>query len=142
MTTIPEIRDALAARLDALDGVRAAQEWGAPINVSGSAMVAVVEYDGAVYDSVMDGDGDLLTFKITVLASKVSDRAGRAKLDAACDPFPTSATSVRAGVTGTLGGEVAYAVVTAGTGYREYTVGVGEGAAQYLGAEFTVSVAT
>jgi hypothetical protein len=138
MATITAIRDALATRLETIEGVRATQEWAGRINVSGSASVAVIEYAGTVNDSVFANAGDAVAFTIALLASKVSDRAGRDKLDAFCDPSPNSTDSVRGAVNGSLAGLVAFAVVASNTGYREYTV---EDQA-YLGVEFTVQVAT
>jgi hypothetical protein len=91
-----------------------------------------------VYDSALSGQGDALTYTITVLASKLSDRAGRVKLDALCDPTTGSTTSVRTAVNGNLGGTVAFAVVRTCSGYREYEI---ESQA-YLGVELTVQVAT
>lgn len=142
MATITEIRDALADQVETLDAVRATKEWGEPINVSGTASVAVVEYDGTVYDSAMGGQGDALTYKITLLVGKVGDRSARGKLDVACDPTSGNTTSMRQAVNGRLGGLVAFATVLSNTGYREYPIGPGDEAPRYLGAEFTVQVAT
>jgi len=138
VATLSEIRDAIADRLATLDSVRIVQEFAGPIPVSGNASVAVVEYAGATYDSAFDRAGDALNFGIIVLASKASDRGGRAKLDAICDPTPTSTTAVRTAVNGSLAGIVAFAVVRSSSGYQEYEI---EGQA-YLGVEFVVQVET
>lgn len=140
MATIPQIRDGIGARLLALDGMRVAQEWGDPINVSGNASVAVVEYAGATYDDAFAGQGDALLFGIIVLVSKSSDRSGRDKLDGFCDPSPTSTTSIRNAVNGTLDGIVPAATVASSSPYQEYTPGVETEA--YLGSEFVVRVMT
>lgn len=137
MTTIAAIRDAVATRVETLPGVRSTQEWGGPFNVSGSAAVAVVEYAGVVYDSAMGGQGDALNFKVTLLVPK--DRTGQGRLDEFADPTHNSTTSVRTAVNGTLGDIVAFATVTGGSGYNDYTISDSE---TYLGTEFTVQVAT
>jgi hypothetical protein len=146
MATISAIRDGIATRLAALTtdahAVRVVDEFGGSINVSGSASVAVVEYAGATYDSAFDGQGDALNFTVTLLVGKLSDRAGRLKIDALSDPTPNSTTSVRAAVTGNLGGVVSFATVTTSSGYREYEIGTGPEAQAYLGVEFTVAVMT
>lgn len=138
MATIDEIRIGIEAQLLTLDTLRVAQEWGDPINVSGNASVAVVEYAGATYDDAFSGQGDALLFGIIALASKASDRAGRRKLDLLCDPEPTSTTSIRHAVNGNLNGIVASAVVTTSSGYQEYS----PGEEAYLGVEFVVRVMT
>lgn len=140
MATIAQIRDGIGTQLLTLDGMRVAQEWGDPINVSGNASVAVVEYAGATYDDAFSGQGDALLFGIVVLVSKSGDRSGRDKLDAFCDPSPGSTTSIRNAVNGNLGGIVPAAVVASSSPYQEYTPGVETEA--YLGSEFVVRVMT
>lgn len=137
MATIEEIREALAARVTQLDGWRAAQEWGEKINVSGSAGCGVIQYDGAQYNAAMDGQAHNLLFKVTFVAGKASDRAARKKLDALCDPTEGSATSPRTVLDGRLGDVVAFATVTASTGFREY----GPDEDPSLGIEFLLEVA-
>lgn len=140
MATIAAMRDGLQTRLETLSGVRATQEWAGPMNVSGSASVAVIEKAATEYDTVMNGQGDAVNFRVTMLVSKVSDRTGRDKLDAFCDPTSGSTTSVRTAVNGTLGSIVAFATVVSDSEYREYSV-PGDTEA-YLGCEFMVQVAT
>lgn len=138
MATITQIRTGIETQLVTLDALRVAQEWGDPINVSGNASVAVVEYAGATYDDAFSGQGDALLFGIILLVSKSSDRTGRDKLDAFCDPSPGSTTSIRTAVNGTLGGLVAAATVASSGPYQEYT----PGEEAYLGTEFVVRVMT
>lgn len=138
MATIAAIRDALATRLETLDGVRAAQEWAGPINVSGAASVAIVEYAGTDYLTTLRQASCAVNFKVTMLVSKVSDRAGRDKLDAFADPSPESTTSIPSAVNGPLGGVVAYATVVESSEYREYMVDE----QAYLGSEFIIAVGT
>lgn len=142
MSTIPQIRTAIGAALtETLPYLAVAQEWGDKINVSGNRSVAVVEKGPTTYDSVMDGQGDTLSFTITVLVSKASDRTGRDKLDAFCDPDPASETSIRNAVNGRLGDLVAMATVASDSEYREYEVPPGS-ELKYLGCEFVVQVET
>lgn len=137
MATIDAIRTAIGVRLLTLAEVRVEQEWGGPFNVSGNAAVAIVEYAGTVYDSVMGGQGDAVMFKVTMLVPQ--DRVGRARLDAFCDPTRGSATSVREAVNGTLAGLVAFATVTTASEYQKYEISELQ---TYTGCEFLVSVAT
>lgn len=142
--SIETIREALEASLSTLDGLRVQQEWGAALNVSGTATNAVVELGGVTYDSVMSGGlgpggyGDELTFTITIAAGKVSDRSARKRLDALVDPDPDSTTSIRNTLHATLNGAVAWAIVRSASGYREY----GPDENPVLGCELTVGVGT
>jgi hypothetical protein len=138
LATITQIRAGIETRLVTLEALRVAQEWGEPINVSGNASAAVVEYAGATYDDAFAGQGDALLFGIILLVSKSSDRTGRDKLDAFCDPTPNSVTSIRTAVNGTLGGLVAAATVASSGPYQEYS----PGETPYLGTEFVVRVMT
>ncbi len=140
MATISQIRAAIGERLVALDGMRVAQEWGDPINVSGNAMVAVVEYAGATYDDVFDDQGHAILFGIVVLATKSGsdDRVGKDKIDDLNDPTPGSTTCLRRAVNGNLGGIVASATVRTSSEYKEYT----PDDIPYLGCEYVVAVMT
>lgn len=137
MTTIPAIRDALAARVETLTAVRTTQEWGGPFNVSDSAAVAVIQKGQTTYDTAFSNQGDAPTFTVTMLVPK--GRKGQARLDEFCDLTPGSTTSVRTAVNGTLGGVVADARVVADSDYRDYPISESE---SYLGCEFTVAVMT
>jgi hypothetical protein len=138
VATIQQIRDAIAARVAALEPWRAAQEWGDSIVVSGSAGCAVVEYAGTQYDAAMAGMAHNVLFKVTFLAGKLSDRVARDRLDELCDPTDGSATSARTALNGNLGGVVAFATVTSASEYREFELG---GEQPMLGCEFVVEVA-
>lgn len=136
MAGLAAIRDAITAALD-VSPIRPVQELDSSINVSGSAVVAAVEYAGADYLTMFGTQGDSLAFTVTCLAGRVSERAAREKLDALVDPDP-AASSVRNLLNGNLGGLVAWCTVPSATEYRVYPVGTGE----YLGVEFTVTVGT
>lgn len=133
--TIEDIRTAIETQLLTIDGLRVEQEWGVNPNVSGSASVAVVEYDGTTQSTLQAAAFDL-AFKVTVLASKLSDRAGRKKLDALCEHTFNAAGSVRTALQTVLNG-THYCVVESNSGYKEYPIGD----ASYLGVEFTLAVA-
>lgn len=138
MATLAEIRSAVATALETLEGVRAAEEWGDTINVSGNAVAAIVQKGPSTYDSVMSDQGDGTTVTITCVAGRASERAARVKLDALCDLDPDSTTSVRNAVNGTLGSLVAWCTVQSDSEYREYEINDG----QYLGVEFVVGIGT
>lgn len=135
---LSQIRTAVADALETLDGVRAAEEWGDTINVSGNASAAIVQKGPSTYDSVMGDQGDGTTITIVMVAGRASERVARVKLDAFCDLDPDSTTSVRNAVNGTLGGLVAWCTVQSDSEYREYEINEG----QYLGCEFTVGIGT
>ena len=133
--TIEDIRQGLETRLAAIESLRVQQEWGENPNVSGGACVAVVEYDGTTLAALKNAAHDI-QFKVTVLASKVSDRAGRQKLDVLAEHTDNAVGSVRTAVQGIVNG-THYCYVESNTGYREYPIGE----QAYLGVEFVLSVA-
>lgn len=140
--SIQDVREALENALTAISGLRAQQEWETAPNVTGSAAVAVITFDGATYDTVMGGlpaaggHGDDLTFNVVVCVPKT--RAGRERLDAFVDPDPDSTTSLRNSLSPTLGGEVAIAEVRSASSYREY----GPETQPMLGCEFVIGIST
>lgn len=140
MASLQEIRDAIDAQLVAAStddiAVRPVQELDAAVNVSGKAVAALVQFAGANYLTVMGGEGDGLTFTVTLVAPK--DRAGRKMLDALVDPDPDSETSLRNLINGTLGDVVAWFNVASASGYADETVGE----ADYLTVDFTCEVGT
>jgi hypothetical protein len=135
--TLEDIGLAIGTAAETLEGMRSQQEWGDTPNVSGSARVAVVEYDGTTYDSAFDGQASEVMFKVTVLAAG-AERAARGKLLALCDPG--SATAFAAAVTGNLGGLVSFCRVVSNTGLRDIRIGIGEESASFPGIEFVLAV--
>jgi hypothetical protein len=136
MTTVDACADALKTRVETIAGTRGQFEYPtAPI--TGAAAAAVIEFAGVDYDAVMDGQGDDLTFTVTVLVPKTSDRTAKERLYAYVDPTRGSTTSIRSAVNGTLGAVVAFATVTNASDVQAYTVD----ATEFLGVQFTVSVA-
>lgn len=140
MPDLEDIGDAIGVRVQSLDGIRVQQEFGEAPNVSGNALVAVVEYDGTIYDSAYGGQAAEVNYKLVVLGGSGSERATRKKLLALCDPTQGSATSIANAVTGDLGGVVSFCRVVSNTGLQDLTIGTGEAAATYPGIEFTLAV--
>jgi hypothetical protein len=137
MATITQIRDALDAALIAL-GHRPVQEIDKAPNVTGSACAAMVAFGGANYLTVMGNQGDGLTFTVTMLAGPALDRASRQRLDDLVDPDDASTTSLRNGISGTLGGVVAWCNVATASEYRNYPTGSGD----YIGCQFGLVIGT
>jgi hypothetical protein len=134
------IGEAIGGQLETLDGVRVQQEFGTAPNVSGTALVAVVEYDGSTYDATFGGVADA-NYKIVVLGGQGSERATRKRLLALCDPTPGSATSIASLLGGTsLGGVVASCRLVSNTGLQDFNLAGGEAAPTYPGVEFVVAV--
>lgn len=151
MPDLEDIGDAIGARIQTIAGIppglteatnlRVQQEFGDSPNVSGSALVAVVEYDGTTYDAAFNGDAAEVNYKITVLGGQGSERATRKRLLALADPTPRSATSIAAAVNGSsLGNVVSSCRVVSNSGLRDYNLAGGEAAPTYPGIEFTVAV--
>jgi hypothetical protein len=134
--TLPALRAELRTRLLTLDGVAVANEWGDKINVSGSRSVAVIEKGTTEYDAAQRGQANWVGFTVHLVASKASDRAGIEKLDAFCDPTPSSTTSIRGAVNGPFAD--GYIKVVSDSEYREYTIGE----EAHLGVAFVVQVLT
>jgi hypothetical protein len=138
MSAVSDIRAALRTRLEAMDGVRVADEIPGAAMITGQACGAVISYTGTTY--MLDGDGNASrTFTVTVLAGLVSDRSAIAKLDAFCDT--SGPGSIYDALDGPIAGGVAHDVrVISDSGHSTYTVGSGAEAADYLGCEFNIDV--
>ncbi len=151
MADLEAIGDAIGATLTTIAGappglteatnIRVQQEFGTSPNVSGATLVAVVEYDGTVYDAAFGGDAAEANYKITVLGGQASERSTRKRLLALCDPTPDSTTSIAAAVNGSsLGNVVASCRVVSNSGLRDYTLAGGDAAPTYPGVEFVLAV--
>ena len=140
MASLEDIRSAIDTALSAASSatvaIRPVQELDGDANVSGNAVAALVQFAGANYLTVTGGEGDGLTFTITVAAPKT--RAGRRMLDALVDPDPDSTTSLRNLINGTLGDVVAWFNVASASGYADETIGEGD----YMTVDFTCEVGT
>lgn len=151
MPTLEDIGAAIGQRIQAIDGtpaglteptnIRVQQEFGTSPNVSGSALVAVVEYDGTVYDSAFGGAAAEVMYKVSVLGGQGSERATRQRLLALADPTAGSATSIAAAIEGSsLGAVVASCRVVSNTGLMDFNLAGGEAAPTYPGIEFILAV--
>jgi hypothetical protein len=79
---------AIGTAVETLGEIRIQQEFGTAPNVSGNALVAVVEYDGSTYDVAFGGAASDVNYRLTVLGGQGSERATRKRLLALCDPTP------------------------------------------------------
>lgn len=142
MPDLEAIGDAIGAAVQSLDdAIRIQQEFGTSPNVSGSALVAVVEYDGTTYDAAFGGEASDLAYKITVLGGQGSERATRKRLLALADPTPGSDTALASVLGGTnLGGVVSSCRLASNSGLRDFTLAGGDNAPTYPGIEFVVAV--
>lgn len=137
MSNIGDIRDALKTRLEALAGIRVADEIPGAATITGQADGAVISYTGTEY--MLDFAGNARrTFTVTVLAGLISDRSAIARLDGYCDI--TGATSIYAALNGEITNVAHDVRVISDSGHQGYTVGSGAEAADYWGTEFTVEV--
>lgn len=127
------VRDGLKVRLETITGLRAHDTVPGTVNPP----AAIVEPSPPfTYHEAMGSTSPLATFRfrVHVLVTAVSDRAGQDKLDAYCST--SGASSVRAAIEGdrTLGGTVADCVVLTCDEY-----GTAEaGSNTYYSATFTV----
>lgn len=142
METIRDgIDTALAAITLTLDDVdipiRPVQEIDQAPAVTGTAIAAMVAFGGANYMAVQDGQSHDVTFTITFLAGRVSERSARRRLDLLVDPSPGT-TVLQNALDGRLGGAVMSCVVVSAGEYRNYTIGE----ADYLGCPVTVGIFT
>lgn len=141
MADLEEIGDALATVIGTLAGIRVQEEFGTAPNVSGNALVAVVEYDGTVYDQAFNGAATDVMYKVSVIGGQGSERASRKKLLALADPTPGSASSLAVAVNGSsLGNVVSGCRVVSNTGLMDFNLSGGEAAPTYPGIEFTLAV--
>lgn len=141
MADLEDIGAALGAAVETLGGIRVQQEFGTSPNVSGNALVAVVEYDGTTYDLAFGGAAADLQYKLIVLGGQGSERATRKRLLALCDPTPGAATAVATVLGGTnLGGVVSSCRLVSNTGLQDFNLAGGDAAPTYPGVEFVVMV--
>lgn len=150
MADLETIGEAIGAQVQTIAGtpaglteptnIRIQQEFGIAPNVSGSVLVAVVEYDGTVYDAAFGGAASEAMYKVTVLGGQGSERATRKRLLALCDPTPGSATAIATVLNGNgLGGVVSSCRLVSNTGLQDFDMSGGE-APTYPGIEFVVAV--
>ena len=130
--TITQIRDALAARLATITGLRVSAE----IPDNPNPPVAVVQINNVSFDTAFQGGLTTYSFIVSVIVSRVAERRAQDRLDAYASTSGTS--SVKEAIEGnrTLGGIVADTRVVEMTGVSAVLLGE----ATYLAANFAVTV--
>ena len=131
MSTLAEVRDALAGSLAEIPGLHALARMGQV-----HAPAALVELDHVEYHDSMDTTSPLWFFSVTALVSNADVVAAQEALDVYLSP--EGGGSIRAALENdpTLGGAVGDVIVREAAGYQPYDVG-GE---SYLGVRFTLEV--
>lgn len=136
------LETALTGWAGTLDGnalvIRPVQEIDNAPAVSGNAMAAMVEWNGANYLAAFGDQTNDATMRIIILAGRVSERSARRRLDLLVDPSPRSTTALRNTLNGDLGDAVGFCQVASASEYRNYPVVDND----YLGCEFTVVIGT
>lgn len=135
MSALSDIREALVANLQAVQGV----QWS-PWRLSNATPPCGFVWVGPIsYDTVMQRGGDELTLMVTAYVALVSDIGAAKKMMSMLDP--TGANSVKTAVEAdrTLSGLVDDLRVTDFSGEQVYGL---EGKGAVLGGDFTVQVYT
>lgn len=132
MASITAMREAIAANLASISGLRTA----ALIPEDPKPPVAVVTFDNVNYDTSMGRGLDEYTFRVIVVVGRVNTRGAEQHLDAFMSG--SGASSVKAAIERdrSLGGEANDLRVTTGTNLREVVVSE----ATYLATDFVVTV--
>jgi hypothetical protein len=132
MALISDIRDALAARIDTIPGLRAT----AVVTGQVSVPVAIVRPAAGVfitYDETFDGAAAFV-FDVTLLVSTASDRTAQALLDSYLSGTGSSSVLGCLQQDPTLGGVVSFSALISGSGYGN----IDYSGVTYLGATLTV----
>jgi hypothetical protein len=131
--TMASVRDGLKTRLATITGLRAHDTVPDSLNPP----AAIVSLPTAIeYDLAMSRGLDKVTYPITVVVSRASERSGQDKLDAYCNS--SGSTSIKTAIEGdkTLGGTASTCRVSEVSRVGELEVG----GITYLAAEFLVDV--
>jgi hypothetical protein len=128
MPTLREVREGLAANLDAIPGLQA-KAYKLSNSTPPCAWITPVEVD---YDMAMQRGIDLWRFTVTVQVGAPTDIGAQMRLDRMLDPNGDESVKAMLEADDTLGGSVMDLRVTRCSGYGEY-----EGR---LGAEWDVEV--
>ena len=129
--TLTTVRDGLATRLDTISGLRV---YATPPDAVQELPAAIIVPDDplASYDQVMDAGDVQYSFTVLLLLNSADEAQAWADLE----PYisPTGASSVKAAVDGTLGGDADWARVvrTSAVGKQTYNRN------SYWGAKFRV----
>ena len=132
MASITTMREAIAANLSSISGLRTA----ALIPEDPKPPVAVVTFDNVNYDTSMGRGLDEYTFRVIVVVGRVNTRGAEQHLDAFMSGSGTSSVKAAIERDRSLGGEANDLRVTTGTNLREVVVSE----ATYLATDFVVTV--
>jgi len=132
MASISEIRKKLATNLGTISGLRTYDFVPDNPNIP----FGVAEYQSTDFDTTFGRGLDTLSFTITVVVGRVSDRVGQAKLDGFASSSGTLSVKSAIESDKTLGGLISDCRVTGLTSYGQVTIGE----TTYLAAEFAVTV--
>ena len=132
MASISEIRKALATNLGTIKGLRTYDYVPDSANVP----FGFAEYQSTDFDTTFGRGLDTLSFTVTVVVGRVSDRVGQANLDGFASSSGKSSVKSAIESDKTLGGLISDCRVTGLTSYGQVTIGE----TTYLAAEFAVTV--
>lgn len=134
--TLATVRAGLAARLETISGLRV---YTTPPDSVQELPAAVIAFRGpvATYDHVLGAPDTKYRFEVLLLVGSADE--GQAQQD--LEPYvnPTGASSVKAAVDGTLGGNADWALAGQGTPLARLTFPEKQGS-QFWGTKFTVDV--
>ncbi len=132
--TLTTVRDGLATRLDTISGLRV---YATPPDSVQELPAAIVSFRGPVstYDHVIGAADARFRFEVLLLVGSADESQAQKDLE----PYmsPTGASSVKAAVDGTLGGNADWASVGQGTPLARLTFPEKLGG-QYWGTKFPV----
>ena len=132
MATISDIRTAIATNLATIPGLRTSSF----VPDTPNPPIAVVEPTSIQYDTAMHRGLDTLSFTVTLIVGRQSDRTAQASLDAYCGSSGKYSVKTAVESDRTLGGNANDCRVTGLSSYGAVTIGD----TIYLAAEFSVTV--
>jgi hypothetical protein len=132
MASISDIRTAMAANLATIPGLRVSSF----VPDTPNPPIAVIEPVSIAYDTAMHRGLDNLTFTVSIMVGRQSDRTAQASLDAYCGSSGKYSVKTAIESDRTLGGNANDCRVTGLTSYGSVTIGD----TIYLAAEFSVTV--
>jgi hypothetical protein len=135
VTSITQIRTALAATLNTVPGLSATANYQSQVN---PPMAIVLPQTGQIITFDTFDNGDTYYLRVILIVSYGEDISSQAALDAYLDPTGSNSVIGALHADPSLGGVVSFCVPTTAVGY-----GLVEWAGnQYFGTTLTVTVAT
>jgi hypothetical protein len=132
MANITELREALAANLATISGLRTA----ATIPDNPSPPIAIVQLNRVQYHQDFKRGMTEYDFSVQVIVGRVDERTAQRRLDAYCSSTGESAIGLAIESDRTLGGKAFDCIVTEMTNYGSVLISD----VTYLAAEFNVRV--